>query len=176
MAFDVASGLWLEDRSKRLSWHSSLAALLAESRPDVCVTSRDSPPATTLAWNDRVWDGLRCQVTTVFGGKTFPQDTLQGLRIVFWYPEDIKRCPEGFRWLERQFSRRFGPPATSHDDGEQGESGWQLGDVVLRHEYFEAWVEAMKRTCSCEKARPNKSLRQAGHANEILSSFSAVLV
>src|SRR5258708_7461326 len=67
MVLDIDTGMWLEQRGARLAWGSSPETLRNETQPDVCTVSADLRPATTLAWNDRIWGGLRCQVTTVFG-------------------------------------------------------------------------------------------------------------
>jgi hypothetical protein len=58
------------------------------------------------------------------------------VRLVFWHPDEIDGCPDGFQWLQEQLTRWFGPPETSWDNGEAGEALWQVGKVTLRQEYF----------------------------------------
>lgn len=139
MAAGLEAGLWLEDRGVCLAWGSKLDELRATTPPDFWTVSKESPPAERIGWNGRIWDGLRCQVVTSFGGPYQPQTELRGVRIVFWPSVDVRSCADGFRWLQAELVKRFGPPTSLRDDGEQGEAVWQVGGVVVRNEYFDGF-------------------------------------
>src|SRR5262249_22674963 len=136
VGISLETGVWLEDRGAGLAWGSTLDELRAALPPDFWTSSRESAPADRLPWNGRVWGGLRCQVATSFGGPHRPQTVLRGVRLVFWPPEAIRSCPDGFRWLQLELVERFGLPASLRDDGEEGEALWQVGGVTVRPEDF----------------------------------------
>lgn len=133
---NLDAGLWLEDRCAYLPWGSTLDDLRATARPDLWTVSGESPPADRVAWNARVWGGLRCQVATSLGGPHQAQ-TLRGVRLVFWRPAGIRSCPESFRWLQAELAERFGPPGSITDDGLSGKALWRVGQVTVRHEYLD---------------------------------------
>jgi hypothetical protein len=140
MAPDVTDGLWLEGRGVQLAWYSTLEELQASTAPDfVTIRSVPAPPVTFLAWNDRVWSGLRCQVTTEFGGLEHAGPLLTGVRVVCWYPEEVRGLPAGFGWLQGQLVERFGPPGSFQDNGQEGRALWQLDRVTLRQQYFDGF-------------------------------------
>jgi|GEM_PF-6477507 len=132
---DIAEGLWLEGRAARLTWRSSFARVRATTSPDSCIISRESPLIATVMWNDRVWNGLECQVTAVFGDDSPTRKKLHDLRMVFVAPEEILSPREHRLWLKEQLLERFGPPAPP--DGERdllwNETLWHAGDVTVRY-------------------------------------------
>lgn len=137
MSLELAAGVWLEQRAVCLNWGATLGTLRQETNPDF---GAECPSGARLAWNDSVLDGLDCQVTTVFGGKTYPQATLHWLHVVVRFPVGIRGYSDGFRWLNPQLVRKLGPPQSYRHDGEQGEAVWHIGDVTLRHEYIDGFV------------------------------------
>src|SRR3954465_1309118 len=98
----LEAGVWLEDRGACLAWGSTLDQLRAAVPPDFWVVTLGVPPADRLAWEARVWGGLRCQVVASFGGSHRPQFALRGLRCVFWPPGEDRPYPEEFRWLHAE--------------------------------------------------------------------------
>lgn len=137
---DVVDGLWLEDRRVRLTWGATLASLRARTRPDfVVVRNAEDSHRTILSWKDRVWNGLPCQITTEFGSNLWLQRSLRGIRLVLHYPPDVRTIQDGFAWSRRVVASRFGQPQTTHDDGEQGKSLWQFGDVTIRDQYYDGY-------------------------------------
>jgi hypothetical protein len=131
-AIDLDAGLLLEDRGTRLAWHSSPEELRRLTRPDFCVAPGEHPQTLVLAWNDRVFGGLPCQVTTAFEPG---REDLRGVRLSLQYPEAVPSMPAAFRWLGKHLEGCFGRPMYLQDDGEQGEERWDIGSVALRHEY-----------------------------------------
>src|SRR5262249_23539034 len=129
---ELDAGLYLEDRATRLAWDTSPGELRRRTSPDYCAAPEGSPQSVTLAWNDRVFGGLQCQVTAAF---EHGRENLCGVRLVFRYPEGIPSIPAGFQWLCRQLTDRFGPPLSMREDGEHGQARWRVGGVCLRHQY-----------------------------------------
>ncbi len=132
---DIAEGLWLEGRAARLTWRSSFARLRATTSPDSCVISRESPLIATVMWNDRVWNGLDCQVTAVFGDDVPTRKKLHDLRIVFVSSEVPRSLREYRLWLREQLIERFGSPAPPDGDRDLlwDETIWRTGEVTVRH-------------------------------------------
>src|SRR4051794_2558122 len=124
MKFDA--GLQLQDRGTQLVLHSSPGELRRLTRRDSCAAPGGSPQSLTLAWSDRVFGGLDCQITAAFEPG---HGDLCGVRLVFRYPEGIPSMLAGFRWLGRNLAERFGPPLYIQGDSEQGEARWAVRGV-----------------------------------------------
>ena len=134
MVPDLTRGLWLEDRNVGLLWRASPSDLNAASPPDFSTIQEGR---TVFVWNDRVWRGMQCQMTTSFGGNWRPQSVLLGIKITFVIPKEIRRCSDAFQWLQEKLVELFGKPASMRDDGEDGKAIWQIDGMTLRHEYFD---------------------------------------
>lgn len=135
----LEKGLWLEARGTCLPWGSTISDLRMSAPPDFCVAMQELPSATLLAWNDQVWDGLRCQVSTTFGGTDWSQSALRAFRLVVWTPADLRPFSAHFRWLQAELCTRLGSPLSHWDNGDEGEACWQVGGVTIRHEYLD-WI------------------------------------
>ena len=133
MLIDLDRGVYLEDRGVPLAWDSSPDELRRLTRPGYCVGPRGPWQHLTLAWNDRVL-GLRCQVTTSFPPGRL---SLRGVWLVFLDLPEMTSTSAAFGWVNLHLGEHFGPPLSTQEDGEQGETRWAVGGVGLRHEYFE---------------------------------------
>ncbi len=130
-AIDLEAGLYLEDRGIRLIWHSSPEELRRLTMPDYCAVPAWSGHSLVLAWDDRVFGGLACQVTAAL---EVGEGSLCGVRLVFRYPEWVHSLPAGFGWLGRHLAEHLGPPVSIQEDGERGEARWAIRGIGLRHE------------------------------------------
>jgi hypothetical protein len=134
----LETGLWLEARGTCLLWGSAISDLRMFAPPDF-YAAQESPSAVLLAWDDQVWDGLRCQVSATFGGIHWPQTELQAVRLVFWTPAALRPFSAQFQWLQAELLARFGSPVSHWDNGDEGEAYWEVGRVFIRHEYLD-WI------------------------------------
>jgi hypothetical protein len=131
---DVAPGLYLEGRKALLRWGLSINRLTSEAPPDYWI-ERDG--AEILAWNDQVWDGIECQITTeIFRS----QPLLLGVTLNSIAQKGIEfpSLQAWFAWLQDELVKRFGATASHDDDGEAGTAIWQIDGVTIRHEYLDA--------------------------------------
>lgn len=139
MEISLEKGLWLEARGTCLPWGSTISDLRMAAPPDFCAATQESPSAALLAWNDQVWGGLPCQVSTTFCCTHWPQSALQAVRLAVWTPLELRAFAAHFRWLQAELCTRLGSPLSHWDNGDEGEACWQVGGVTIRHEYLD-WI------------------------------------
>lgn len=131
----IDRGLRLEMSGVLLAWGSGPSELRSASRPWIFPASWDRN-MLIFVWNDRVWNGLPCQITTLFGPGQ--QTVLDVLRLVPEYPARIRGAPQGWRWLQQELAERFGNPYPINEQTERGEAVWLLGGLEIRHWYCDS--------------------------------------
>lgn len=134
----LETGLWLEARGTCLPWGSTISDLQMTAPPDFRGVLQEVS-ADVLAWEDQMWGGLPCQVSTAFGGTHWPQSELRAFRLVVSTPAELRPLSTQFQWLQSELLARFGSPLSHSDDGDEGEAYWQVSGVTIRQEYLD-WI------------------------------------
>ncbi|MBA4032754.1 MAG: hypothetical protein C0478_17945 [Planctomyces sp.] len=161
--FDVANGLWLEDRRQRLAWGTTSDELRTHTAPDfVGEQEIKGRKSVVIVWNDSVWGGFDCQARVEFGGGHWPQDALRWVHLVPWPTPGMQSLRDELIWSQCELSGRFGPPATVHDDGEKGRAEWRFDGVSIRDQYFDGFCGYHKVLLFVSRDRPNKTLQVTG--------------